>query len=205
MTKKTIAGVAVAILAAFVAGRFSGAAQDPGPEPSCNMCDADFVSAGELEAYERIAEATGLTDQQVRSVDIGRANVQIALVRRGALEAPRPHSVAEHDLVTEVYYVLSGSGTNVSGPDLVDKRRRAPDNRAVRFLNGPGNNAAEIRNSVTHELTPGDMMIVPAGTGHQFTRIDDHITYIMVRVDPDKVVPLMDAEASHAYLVENRP
>ena len=46
MTKKTIAGLAVAILAAFVAGRFSGAAQDPGPEPSCNMCDADFVPAG---------------------------------------------------------------------------------------------------------------------------------------------------------------
>ena len=167
------------------------------------MCDADFVPAEELEAYERVADATGLTDLQVRSLDIGKANVQIALVKRGALEAPSPHSVAEHDLVTEVYYVLSGSGTNLTGPDLVDKRRRPADNRAVQFLNGPGNNAAEVRDGVTFELTAGDMLVVPAGTGHQFTRIEDHITYLMVRVDPDKVVPLQDAEASRAYLARN--
>ena len=201
-TRVIAAGVA-AVLLAFVAGRLSAGAQDAGPEPSCRMCDADFVSAEELEAYERVAEANDLTDQQVRSVDIGKANVQIALVRRGALEAPRPHSVAEHDLVTEVYYVLSGSATNVSGPELVDKRRRPSDYRSVQFLNGPGHNAAAVRNGVTHELTAGDMLIVPAGTGHQFTRIDDHITYLMVRVDPDKVVPLLDAEASRAYLAAN--
>ena len=192
-----------AVLLAFVAGRVSGGAQDEGPAPSCDMCDADFVPADELEAYERVADATGLTDLQVRSLDIGKVNVQIALVKRGALEAPRPHSVAEHDLVTEVYYVLSGSGTNLTGPDLVDKRRRSADNRAVQFLNGPGNNAAAVRDGVTYELTAGDMLVVPAGTGHQFTRIEDHITYLMVRVDPDKVVPLQDAEASRAYLARN--
>lgn len=203
MNRNVIVVCAAAVFVAFVAGRLSRGAQDEGPAPSCNRCDADFISAEELRAYERVALETGLTDQQVRSVDIGKANVQIALVRRGALEAPRPHSVAEHDLVTEVYYVLSGSGTNLSGPDLVDKRRRPADNRAVRFLNGPGHNAAEIRNGVTHDLSAGDMLIVPAGTGHQFTRIEDHITYLMVRVDPDQVVPLMDAEASQAYLARN--
>ena len=162
MNMKAIAGCAVAVVLAFVAGRVSGGAQDEGPAPSCDMCDADFVPAEELESYERVADATGVTDLQVRSVDIGKANVQIALVKRGALEAPRPHSVAEHDLVTEVYYVLSGSGTNLTGPDLVDKRRRPADNRAVQFLNGPGNNAAEVRDGVTFELTAGDMLVVPA-------------------------------------------
>ena len=203
MNKRSLGVSALAVVAAFALGRVSGGAQDEGPAPSCDMCDADFVPAEELEAYERVADATGLTDLQVRSLDIGKANVQIALVKRGALEAPRPHSVAEHDLVTEVYYVLSGSGTNLTGPDLVDKRRRSADNRAVQFLNGPGNNAAAVRDGVTYELTAGDMLVVPAGTGHQFTRIEDHITYLMVRVDPDKVVPLQDAEASRAYLVRN--
>ena len=203
MNKRSLGVSALAVMAAFALGRVSGGAQDEGPAPSCDMCDADFVPAEELEAYERVADATGLTDLQVRSLDIGKANVQIALVKRGALEAPAPHSVAEHDLVTEVYYVLSGSGTNLTGPDLVDKRRRSPDNRAVQFLNGPGNNAAAVRDGVTYELTAGDMLVVPAGTGHQFTRIEDHITYLMVRVDPDKVVPLQDAEASRAYLARN--
>ncbi len=48
------------------------------------------------------------------------------------------------------------------------------------------------------------MLVIPAGTGHQFTKIDDHITYLMIRVDPDKVVPLMGEADSRAYLEANR-
>jgi quercetin dioxygenase-like cupin family protein len=56
---------------------------------------------------------------------------------------------------------------------------------------------------VTHVLKAGDVIIIPAGTGHWFTKIDDHITYVMVRIDPDKVVPLKSEEQSHTYL--NKP
>jgi hypothetical protein len=45
--------------------------------------------------------------------------------------------------------------------------------------------------------------VIPAGVGHWFTRIDDHIEYLMVRVDPDKVAPLTDAAASAADLKGN--
>jgi len=196
--KRALFGI-VAVAIAFVVGRISAQSV---AAASCAACDAAYISSEELAAYEDIAAATGITDQQVRSLDIGKANVQIALVRRGRLEAPAPRSVAEHDLVTEVYYVLSGSGTNVTGPDLVDAEPRPADNRAVRFLNGPGHNAAGIRGGVEQELQAGDVLVIPAGTGHQFTRIDDHITYLMVRVDPDKVVPLMDEGASRRYLDE---
>ena len=47
-------------------------------------------------------------------------------------------------------------------------------------------------------LKPGDVIVIPAGVGHQFTRIDDHIRYLMIRVDPDKVTPLKDEAASRA-------
>ena len=46
----------------------------------------------------------------------------------------------------------------------------------------------------------GDVVVIPAGTGHWFTKIDDHIDYLMVRIDPDKVTPLKDETASKAYL-----
>jgi quercetin dioxygenase-like cupin family protein len=59
-----------------------------------------------------------------------------------------------------------------------------------------------MRDPETHQLQAGDVFVIPAGTGHQFTKIDDHITYLMVRIDPDKVVPLMDEAASQAYLTE---
>jgi mannose-6-phosphate isomerase-like protein (cupin superfamily) len=188
-----------AVMGAFVLGRIS--AQDI--EPSCPMCRVTYLSASEIQQYAEVGVAERITDQQVRSIDIGKANVQIAVAYRGKLDGPAPMSVAEHDLVTEVYYVLSGSATNRTGPELVDAERRPADARNVRFLNGPGHNAADIRNAETHELKAGDVFVIPAGTGHQFTRIDDHITYLMVRVDPDKVVPLMDEAASKAYLREH--
>jgi mannose-6-phosphate isomerase-like protein (cupin superfamily) len=133
-------------------------------------------------------------------VNIGKSNVDVGVVYRGKLTAPAAQSAAEHDLVSEVYHVIDGSGTLVTGPDLVDKVPRPADNENVRLLNGPGNNAASIRNGVTHELKPGDVIVIPAGTGHWFTRIDDHITYLMVRIDPDKVTPLKDEAASKADL-----
>ncbi|MFN7982792.1 MAG: hypothetical protein U0Q11_13110 [Vicinamibacterales bacterium] len=50
------------------------------------------------------------------------------------------------------------------------------------------------------------MVVIPAGTGHWFTKIDDHINYLMVRIDPDKVTPLRDQKAaSTAYLSQPAP
>ena len=72
----------------------------------------------------------------------------------------------------------------------------------MRLLNGPGSNASSIRNGATHQLKAGDAIIIPAGTDHWFTNIDDHITYIMIRIDPDKVVPWKDEAASKAYLAQ---
>jgi mannose-6-phosphate isomerase-like protein (cupin superfamily) len=170
------------------------------PTATCQGCPATYISNDELQAYLQRAIARNLIDQQVRSVDIGKSGVAIGMVHRTKLDQAQPNSVAEHDQVSEVYHIISGSATLVTGPDLVDAQRRPATNENVRLLNGPGSNAASIRNSVTHQLKPGDAIIIPAGTGHWFTKIDDQITYIMIRIDPDKVVPLKDAAASRAYL-----
>jgi quercetin dioxygenase-like cupin family protein len=53
---------------------------------------------------------------------------------------------------------------------------------------------------MTTHLKPGDMIVIPAGTGHLFTEIPDHITYMMVRIDPDKVVPTKSEAQSQADL-----
>jgi mannose-6-phosphate isomerase-like protein (cupin superfamily) len=139
-------------------------------------------------------------DQQVRDVDIGRARVAIGMVYRGKLDVPAKDSVAEHDQVSEVYHIIDGTGTLVLGPDIIGMVRRPADSETVRLFNGPGNNGAMIREGKTYYLKPGDAVIIPAGTGHWFTHIDDHITYLMVRIDPDKVTPTMDAAASQVWL-----
>ena len=194
------AAIALAVVLAFAFGRLS--AQEG--VASCRMCPSTYIPRSEIAQYEAIGRATDVIDQQMRSLDIGKAQVEIALVHRGKLDAPAPRSVATHDLVSEVYYILSGSGTNRTGPEVVDPKRRPPDDRAVLRLNGPGADAADLRNPAEHELKAGDVLVIPAGTGHQFTKIDDHITYLMIRVDPDKVVPLMNEADSRAYLDANR-
>lgn len=172
------------------------------PQPTCRMCPATYIPNEEIQAYAKKAIAEKLTDQQVRDIEIGKAHVGIGVVYRGKLAAPAPESVAEHDLVSEVYHVIEGSATLVTGPDLVGKKRRPADLETVRLFNGPGNNSASIRDGVAHELKAGDVIVIPAGTGHWFTKIDDHIIYLMVRIDPDKVTPLRDEAASKEYLAK---
>jgi mannose-6-phosphate isomerase-like protein (cupin superfamily) len=45
-------------------------------------------------------------------------------------------------------------------------------------------------NPRTFELKPGDMVIIPAGTGHWFSSIDGAIDYEVMRVDPGKLLSL---------------
>jgi mannose-6-phosphate isomerase-like protein (cupin superfamily) len=175
------------------------------PQPTCNMCPGTYIPASELEAYTKKALAENLLDQQVRDIEIGKAHVGIGMVYRGKLAAPAADSVAEHDQVSEVYHIISGSATLVLGPDIVNRQRRPATQRTVVEFNGPGNNGSEIRNGVAHQLKAGDVVVIPAGTGHLFTKIDDHINYLMVRIDPDKVTPLRDEAKSKAYLSQPAP
>jgi mannose-6-phosphate isomerase-like protein (cupin superfamily) len=177
-------------------------AQD-GPQPTCRNCPATYIPNEEIQAYLTRAMATNTIDQQVRSVNIGKSHAAIGLVHRSKIT--QPGEVAEHDLVSEVYHVISGSATLVTGPELVGAERRPATNTNVRLLNGPGHNAKSVRNGVAHQLKAGDVMVIPAGTGHQFTKIDDHITYLMVRIDPDKVAPLKDEAASKVDLAGKKP
>ena len=170
------------------------------PQPTCKMCPGTYIPRSEIEAYTAKAVAENLIDQQARDIDIGKAHIGIGVVHRGKLDKPAPDSVAEHDHVSEVYHVISGAGTLVLGPDIVNRQRRPANMRTVVEFNGPGNNGSSVRNGVTHELKAGDVIVIPAGTGHWFTKIDDHINYLMVRIDPDKVTPIKDEAASKAYL-----
>ena len=203
-TKKLILGLAVILVAAVVL--VAQVRINPtDPQPTCNMCPGTYIPVSELEAYTKKALAENLLDQQVRDIEIGKAHVGIGMVYRGKLDQPGANSVAEHDQVSEVYHIISGSATLMLGPDIQNRQRRPATQRTVVEFNGPGNNGSDIRNGVSHQLKAGDVVVIPAGTGHWFTKIDDHINYLMIRVDPDKVTPLKSEAQSKEYLSKAAP
>ena len=200
--RRMLIGVLGAVAAVVV---LAAQANNPNPKPSCNMCPGTYIPVSELEAYRQKAVKENLVDQQVRDIEIGKAHIGIGMVHRGKLDKPAPDSVAEHDLVSEVYHIVDGTATLMLGPDITNRQRRPATQLTVREFNGPGNNGSEIRNGVSYNLKPGDVVVIPAGTGHWFTKIDDHIDYLMVRIDPDKVTPIKDEAASKAYLSKPAP
>jgi len=185
------------ILLAAVAAVLPFAIPQDSPRPTCNKCASTYISNEEIQEYFKRATAA-VVDQQVRAVDVGKSNVDIGVVYRGKITGTP--NVAEHDQVSEVYHVIEGTATLVTGADIAGWKRRPGDQANVRLLNGPGGDGTSIRDGLTHQLKPGDVIVIPAGVGHQFTKIDDHIRYLMVRIDPDKVTPLKDEAASRADL-----
>ena len=198
--------LALGAVACVAAGMAAQARINPtDPQPTCSMCPGTLIPLAELDAYTKKAIAEKLVDQQVRDIELGKAHVGIGIVYRTKLDKPEPSSVAEHDQVSEVYHIISGSATLMLGPNIVNRQRRPATLRTVVEFNGPGNNGSDITNGVSHNLKAGDVVVIPAGTGHWFTKIDDHINYLMVRIDPDTVTPLRDEAKSKAYLSQPAP
>ena len=203
MAAKAIAFVVVASAVVALAAQTRNNPTDP--QPTCNMCPGYYIPLSELQAYTKKAIEENLLDQQVRDIEIGKAHVGIGMVHRKKIDAPAKDSVAEHDQVSEVYHIIDGTATLVLGADITNRQRRPATLQTVVQFNGPGNNGSEIRNGKTYQLKPGDVVVIPAGTGHLFTKIEDHIDYLMVRIDPDKVTPIRDEAKSKDYLSKPAP
>ena len=95
-----------------------------------------------------------------------------------------------HDGQTETYIIISGSGTLVTGGKIVNGRRSAPESQVTRVLNGPSCSGPIVGDDVVRSVVKvGDIIIIPAGVPHGWADIGDHVDYLSVRPDPDRVIP----------------
>jgi Cupin len=147
---------------------------------------ATVVSAEEIDA---VVKAPGGGDREIKILDMGRYNLGVAVLRRGPTRPGSPIGAINHTKITEVYYVVSGSGTLVTGGEVTDVRPLAADNELVTTVVGPGNNATFVKPALTRQIKTGDVVVIPAGVYHGFSEVPDHIEYVSVRPDIDKVLP----------------
>ena len=154
-------------------------------------------------------------DRQIVSVDIGKLNEAVGIIHRGPTGAPpatgaapaaattepcgeqastppaggTPGGIA-HDHQTETYIIVSGGGTLVTGGHIVNGHKSAPDSPVTKILNGPSCSGIIAGSDVVKKVVKtGDIIIIPAGVPHGWTAITDHVDYLSVWPDPDRVLP----------------
>src|SRR5690606_8635656 len=106
------ASSSLAVLAAIATTAAFGQA----PPPAVDVLKADIDAV--------IAAPDGGADRQIKVVDVGKLNVGVGVLEQGArTTAPgAPVSGISHAQVTEVYYVLSGSGVLITGTEVENSR-----------------------------------------------------------------------------------
>ena len=139
-------------------------------------------------------------DRQLRIVDMGKYNLGVGIIHRGPTndKPGDPISMIYHDYTAETYIITSGSGILTTG-GTINNKKASP---GVNVMNGPSGNGTAGANAYSRKVQTGDIIIIPTGVGHGWSQITDHVTYLSVRPDPDRVLP-----AGYVYplLLKNLP
>ena len=148
---------------------------------------ATDITAAEVQAV--LNAPTGGGDRQMKVVDMGKYNVSVGVLHRGKTTPNAPVGAINHEHVTEVYYIVSGSGTLLTGGTVDNAKPLPADGEIVKIAVGPSNQGTFRQAAQTRKVGPGDIVIIPAGVYHGFTDVADHVDYVSVRPDPEHVLP----------------
>jgi mannose-6-phosphate isomerase-like protein (cupin superfamily) len=165
----------------------SATAPEASPAQQTAPAVATYVSVADVQAALSRSPQLAVNPQpNIRVVNVGGFNVAVGAIHRP--QSP-PGVAAVHFKVTEVYHVIDGAATLVTGGTMVNAKDRPPDSESVRFEDGPGQSGASIQGGTSQRIKAGDVVVIPAGVPHWFSAIEGSITYLVVRVDPDRLLP----------------
>jgi mannose-6-phosphate isomerase-like protein (cupin superfamily) len=152
---------------------------------------ATDVTNEDIQATIRKTASAAVSDQAIRVVSINdEYNVGVGVVHRAKTPGRAAANGIEHSQITEIYHVMEGSATLVTGGTIENPRESPPESMVVKVLNGPSTGGGAILNGVSRKVGPGDVVIIPPNTPHWFSEItSDQIVYLVVRVDPHKILP----------------
>lgn len=171
----------------FLAGLLPAVAFAQSPAPARPAVDINkaMLAAAEQIGHAALKPGVSVSDRNISLADLGAYNVTVAWVTRPATKTPSGATLS-HDKITEIYYVLRGNGTSVTG--ALENGTHEPGSATI----GPGwRSNTPIRNGRSVALTPGEMQIIPPGLGHVWSEIaDGGIDYLVIRIDPEHVLGL---------------
>ena len=148
------------------------AAQSPNPATS--------LSADDIQAFLKALPRNEVSDKPIRVVDVGGYRVGIYGVFRPKGSAQ--DAVLHETTGSEVYQILEGAGTLVTGGSLVDTWREPASLGTLR--------GKRIEGGVSRRLAKGDMVIIPGRLPHWWSNLEGDMTYLIMRPDTDNKLPL---------------
>lgn len=158
------------------------------PDPKIDITKpATDVLASAIAAALKAAPDDSVTDQPVRVIDVGGYNVGIFLLKRP--KTATQGAILHDNRISEVYYMLEGAGTLVTGGTLVGPQRVPADSEIVTRIAGPSITGTAIEGGVRRRIAKGDVVILPGGTPHWWSELESNIAYLVVRTDPDALLP----------------
>jgi len=152
-------------------------AQAPTTQPPLPAVD---VKAADIKAFINNLPKNAISDLPIRVADVGGYRVGVFGVFRP--KTVKQDAILHETTTTEVYYMLEGAGTLVTGGTLADQRREPATSTNVR--------GSRIDGGVSRRVTPGDVVIIPGRTPHWWSDLEGDIKYLIVRPDPSGRMPL---------------
>jgi mannose-6-phosphate isomerase-like protein (cupin superfamily) len=135
-----------------------------------------IVTADEIAATLKQSIANNVVDQPIKATDVpGGHKASVALLRRTKAET----SALIHNRVTEIYQIVEGAGTIVTGGTL----EGATPTDLTRVNAGPSQTGTH-KGGESRRVGPKDVIIVPAGMAHRFSQLDGAIVYMVYRFEP---------------------
>jgi mannose-6-phosphate isomerase-like protein (cupin superfamily) len=138
---------------------------------------ATDVTAGAIQAFINQLPRDAVSDRPIRVADVGGYKVGVYGVFRP--RASRQEAIVHDTRVSEVYYMLEGAATLVTGGTLVDS------GPAQAGITGMSTRAARIEGGISRRVTKGDVVIIPGRTPHWWSNLEGDISYMIVRPDPE--------------------
>lgn len=144
------------------------------------------------QVKEVLKHAPPAVDQQLKVVDVGPYNVGVGIIHRGPTKDPGNGTAPciQHHNQTETYVIVSGGGTLVTGGHIMNAKEEPKDDEGVTILNGPtADGTVKTSGAQVRKVKTGDIVIIPPDVCHGWLAITDHVNYLSVRPDPDRVLP----------------
>lgn len=156
-----IIGIAVALSSA-------ASAQQPGAPAASAAASRTMVSAADVQAMIAKAKADRKDNQPI----IAQSLIQLAPYNVSLEYRASVGNAAVHETEAELFYVVDGSATLVTGGKLTNENRTNAEN-----LTGTG-----IEGGTSRHVAKGDFVMVPERTPHWFSAIDGTVVLMSLHL-----------------------